>query len=440
MSRPGPAAPRAWAAAGLALGAAVRLAALTWPGTSDVPLFKAWAHAADTLGVTGVYGADVEWQRSWKKVNYPPLAVGLFAAVGRAYRALDPAVSDSATYTAFLKAPLLLADAALTALIYAALRRRRGSGVATVAALAYWLNPAVVIDGAVLGYQDPILALPAVAALLAAAGGRPALCGLCAVVAALLKPQAVLLAPALLVALLNDPRGAARAVSRAAAGALATAGLVLAPFAAAGALGRMVAAVGQLATHDMYSADAANLWWLVTWVKRAASQSGELGLQAWTAPVRILRISMAEAQGLPNPRWIGTALVLLATGWAAWRARKASELGLLAALGAFVVHAYFTLGVGVHENHLFLAVPLLALAAALRPALRGVLVALTAVTALNLDLLYGLGQGMDGALPRGLVGLDATVLLAAANLAALGWHAVVFAREARRPALAEGEG
>jgi hypothetical protein len=443
MSPRGPAAPRAWAAAGLVLGAALRLLALPWPGTSDVPLFKAWAHAADTRGLTGVYGADVEWQqRSWKRVNYPPLSMGLLAAVGRAYRALsdDPSVPDSAAFTVLVKTPALLADAGLAALLFWAVRRRWGTPPASVVALSYWLNPAVVIDGAVLGYQDPVLALPALVALLCAVGGRPALGGACAAAAALCKPQAVLLAPALLLALLHDPRGAARAVARAVAAALAVAGLVLLPFALAGALGRLAAAVGQLATHDMYSADAANLWWLVTWVKRAASQSAELGLQAWTAPVRILRISMAQAQGLPNPRWIGTGLVLTASAWAAWQARRSRDLGLLAALGAFVVHAYFTLGVGVHENHLYLAVPLLTLAAALRPAFRGVLAAVTAVTVLNLNLVYGFGQGLGGALPRGLTGVDATVVLAFANLAALAWHAAVLAREARRPAPAEAEG
>lgn len=428
-------------AAGLALGAAVRLVALPLPGTSDVLLDKAWAQAAAVVGVTGVYGTEIEWQgRSWRKVNYPPLALGLFAAAGRVHRALDPSGSDSATFTALIKAPGLVADVVLTALLFAAVRRRWGAPAATAIALAYWLNPAVVLDGAVLGYVDPVLALPAVAALLAAAGGRPALCGACAAAAFLVKPQAVLLAPALLVALTGDPRGAARAVARAGAAALATAGLVLAPFAVAGALGRLASGVGQLATHDMYSADAANLWWLVTWIKRAASQTSELGLAAWTAPVRILRISLAEAQGLPNPRWIGAALVLAAAAWAAWRTRRARDLGLLAALGAFVVHAYFTLGVGVHENHLFLAVPLLTLAAAGRPALRLVLLVVTAVTALNLNLACGFGLDVGGALPRGLTGLDATVVLALANVAALAWHAVVFGREARAPAFAEAEG
>lgn len=41
----------------------------------------------------------------------------------------------------------------------------------------------------------------------------------------------------------------------------------------------------------------------------------------------------------------------------------ALTLALLAG-AAFIVHAYFVLGVQVHENHLYLAVPLLAAGAA----------------------------------------------------------------------------
>jgi hypothetical protein len=430
MSPPGPRPVKPLLVAGLVLGAALRLLALPWPGTSDVPLFGSWAYAAATQGVVGCYGAEVEWQgRSWKKINYPPLAMATFAAVGHAYHAIDPSFSDGPLLRALIKTPAFLADAALAALLFAVLRRRQGERPAALATLGYWLNPAVVLNGSVLGYQDPLLALPSVAAVLAAAAGRPALAGSLGAVAVLLKPQAVLIAPVLLVAM-----GSWRALARSAAAAALTAAVVVTPFVAAGAAGRMVRAVAQLGTHDMYSGDAANVWWLVTWVKRAASQTDQAGIAAWTAPVRILRISMAEAQGLPNPRPFGTALVLLAAGWATWRARRGAELGLLAGLGGFLVHAYFTLAVGVHENHLFLAVPLSGLAAALRPAFRGPWLAVSAVTALNLNFIYGLGQGMGGALPRGITLVDATVLLAAANVAALAWHAVVLAREtAQRP-------
>src|SRR5262249_39305366 len=136
---------------------------------------------------------------------------------------------------------------------------------------------------------------------------------------------------------------------------------------------------------------------------------------------------------------IGIALTAMATGWALWRAHRVRELWLIAALAAFIVHAYATLSAQVHENHLFAAVPLLVLAAAGRPALRPICVLVSAIVALNLNLFYGFGEGIGYAFPRSATVIDATILLAVVNCAGLLWHAALFAREcstaaASRPA------
>jgi hypothetical protein len=101
-----------------------------------------------------------------------------------------------------------------------------------------------------------------------------------------------------------------------------------------------------------------------------------------------------------------------------------------AALGGFTTHAYATLSAQVHENHLYAAVPLLALAAAGRRAFRPVLVAVSAIFALNLNLFYGFGEGVGYALPRRITVIDATVVVAILNCVAFVWHAAVFRREA----------
>ena len=96
---------------------------------------------------------------------------------------------------------------------------------------------------------------------------------------------------------------------------------------------------------------------------------------------------------------------------------------------AFCVHAYATLSAQVHENHLFAAVPLLVLASAGRPAFRPIAIGVSAIVALNLNLFYGLGDGIGFALPRALTVIDATVWLAVANCFWLSWHARVLRRE-----------
>ena len=79
---------------------------------------------------------------------------------------------------------------------------------------------------------------------------------------------------------------------------------------------------------------------------------------------------------------------------------------------------------------MMLAVPLLALAAALRPGLRPLFDLVSAVVALNMNLLDGLGYGFGGGIPRGLLVIDLSVLLAVANVATLVWHGRIGAREA----------
>jgi hypothetical protein len=138
--------------------------------------------------------------------------------------------------------------------------------------------------------------------------------------------------------------------------------------------------------------------------------------------VRILGISQVVRLGYPNPRIGGTLLVAASAAWALWRARRSREQAVLLACAALVVHAYFTLGVQVHENHLYLSVPLLAGAAAALPRLRPVLAALSTVFALNLFLFFGVGRGWPLP-PRRLTVVDATVLLSAVNLVVLAWHA-----------------
>jgi hypothetical protein len=155
-------------------------------------------------------------------------------------------------------------------------------------------------------------------------------------------------------------------------------------------------------------------------------------LGAFLAPVRrILAVSTVEEIGLPNPRPFGTVLVLSTSAWGLWRIRHARDLALHALGAAFVVHAFFVLGVGVHEHHMMLAVPLLALAAALRPRLRPLFYVVSAIVALNMNVFYGLGYGFGWRIPRGILLIDLSVLLAIANVAALVWHGRILAREGR---------
>jgi hypothetical protein len=206
--------------------------------------------------------------------------------------------------------------------------------------------------------------------------------------------------------------------------------VVVSPFARAGTVPNLVAALRSVAEQDMLSGNAANAWWIVTWLIRGLDAVAGVGAwQAFTALPRILAVSVLTERGYPDVRPVGLVMMAAAWAWALWRARRGRDLWLLAGLGAFLVHAYFVLAANVHENHLLLAIPLAIVAAVGRAQWRHVAIALTAIHFLNLNLFYGFSEGVarNLAIPRPLTVVDAAVVLSMLNLVALAWHArVVF--------------
>jgi hypothetical protein len=448
-------------------GILIRAVALPGPGTGDLTVWKVWSYNAARHATGGMYGVGgtpperrvVEYAGATATVDYPPLALYELGAAGQAYWIWSHRHFPNATpLNAVVKLPGVAAEIGLTLLLFALVRRRLGEAAARLTALAYWLNPAALLDASILGYLDAQYVLPAVAALAAAAFGWPSLAGALIAAAILTKAQGLFVAPAVALALwtVGAPEKRARRLASAAAAGLACGAAIVAPVVIAGGWPNMVQALGRLATHDMLSANAANLWWVIGYLLRAWYSMHDMGLWgALTAPARILNISRVVELGYPNPRTIGVVLTVSATAWALWAAyksaiqstiqsairspRSAIDIWLLAAVGGFTIHVYATLSAQVHENHLFAAVPLLVLASAGRPAFRPIAIGVSAVVALNLNLFYGFGDGVGYALPRGITIVDLTVILALVNCSLLSWHARVLASQcstaaARRPA------
>jgi hypothetical protein len=434
---------RAQFAAILLAGALLRAVALPGPGTGDVTVFKVWSyHAArhDVADMYGVGGSPLEWRSlefdgAQAFVVYPPLVLYELGAAGQAYWLWSlHHFPNTAALNVFVKLPGLLAEIGLAWLLFVVVRARLGVTAARWCVTAYWLNPAALINASVLGYLDPQFALPAVGAIVAAASGWPAVAGALVAVAGLTKPQGIFIGPAVLIALWACTSRERRVVATAtaAAGGAAVIAVVLAPFVLSGGFPNFVQAMTRLAHHDMLSANACNLWWIVGYVVRVRHSMHDMGTwAAITAPARILGISRMVEIGYPNPLMIGTALTVGTVAWSLWIAGRSTtfDLWLAAALGAFSFHAYATLSAQVHENHLFGAVPLLVLAAAGRPAFRPLCAVVSAIVALNLNLFYGFGSGVGYALPRAMTVVDLTLIVSAINCAALCWHAVLLRRE-----------
>ena len=119
---------------------------------------------------------------------------------------------------------------------------------------------------------------------------------------------------------------------------------------------------------------------------------------------------------------LSTAVML----WAFWRARRA-PLAVVLASCVVAIHAYTVLSVQVHENHFYLALPLIAAAGTLLPRMRAPYALASGVCLFNLLIFQGLGR--DYMLPlRRLTIIDASVILSFVNIGALVWHAQRFAR------------
>ena len=423
--------PRRFAAA-LVLGLVVRVATLPLPGHDDVVLWKVWSYAAthDVLGMYGVGGTPptrgvVRFRDTAVTVDYPPFFLYEWAIVGGTYRALFPKYPNTLALTVAVKLPSLIANLALTAVFFVVVRRASGRvEPARWAALAYWLNPATIVGGEMLGYVDPLYFLPAIGGIALASFGRPLPAGVLVAMAVATKPQGILVGPAFALALWQG--GGVRAVVSAAATFCGTLAVIVLPYYVHDALPNMWLAFGSFdERRDTMSAYAANVGWIINWWLRSRMGLPDVGFpRAFLRFVPVpLSITRFRALGYPNPRPIGRIAIIAATAWAMWVTRRRKELAFAAALGAFTVHAFFVLGTGMHEHHQLLEVPLLVLAAALRPAFRTLYFVVSGIVALNINYVYGAGNGIGWAVPRMITGIDLSVLLSLFNVGVLIWFA-----------------
>jgi hypothetical protein len=425
MSAPG----RRWLLVALLIGFAARLAALPLPGTRDVLDWKATAFVASTdlLGVYGRGGSPPEerrllWDRAYATTEYPPIDQLEMAIVGRVYRFFDPEFRDSALLSALIKLPGLIAEIVFVVALLTWGRRVLGEP-AVWAALAFWLNPAIWLAGAVDGYLDAQMAVPAALAFLAVFDRRPRLAGVLLGIAILTKPQALFIVPILAVMLAR--RNGRTQLAPLISAALASVGVAVAaflPYALAGTLPSLLRALQRFGEHDLVSGNATNLWWLLTWAAGSFVRLAELGWAgALSRPATMVRISMAVSQGIPNPRTVGLLLTIASIGWGVWRCRRGVSAPVGALVGAWCVIAYFMLAGQVHENHSYLALPFLAIAAGALPQLRRLYWLISAAFVLNLYLFYGLGETLPPVIARHWTFVDMSVLLSVVYLGLAIW-------------------
>lgn len=382
--------------------------------SGDITHYVYWTRLVTFGGVQSAYAGT--WPETY--AVYPPLSLYPYQVVGSVYRwTQDPSFDiDRAQASLWLREAIklvalgwhLLAASAIFVLL------RRGAATEREAALAaslYLVNPAALYDVAHWAQPDGAHALFSVLAIGLLSSGPVWAAWVAMAAAAFAKPQAWSILPLLGVATFRAHGGVglARGI---AAGAVAG-GVISMPFLLTGHLGELLTLPATVSSvMPVVSADAHNLWWLVV----QARGQDPLLLQDATRALGPLTYRMLAA-GLV------TAMLLFSI-WLAWTSRV--SLAEAAALG---VLGWFTFTTQAHENHLFFALPLLALAWPSRPALL-VPFGVISVTLLANMLLHDqlvlemLGRGLQDPLVERLRLVNAALNV----VCCLGWSLVAALR------------
>ena len=426
-----------WTASALVAAAVfgvwVRCVFLPSAGAWDTEYWKAWTARAASSGIARVYGdedavpegrfvaqlrgKEDRWAATYHgktyNVDYPPLAMALWRGSWAVVRSAVPSLETGEAENVAVKLPAVCGDLAAAALLFFALgRTRRGLAVAAL----YWALPVSWLSSAVLGFLDGAYVPFAALALVTASAGRAGTAGALLAVAALIKPQAVLVIPAAAAATF-----ASRAsVLRAAVSGLLVTALALLPFFIAGTLAEAVVHMTNVVFQERLSGGFPNPWWVLGHVVSVAEGHASFSSAVDYAPL----------SGVPFPaRNVGAALFLLAAVFVFVRARAVPGFRAAALAGAVLMLSYGILGIGVHENHPHLLFFLLALTGLPTKRLAVIGSLLSSLYVVNLLFLSGIGRFYGLRYPdlepvtRALAslrlapGVDVTLVLALANTA-----------------------
>lgn len=422
--------PRRTLIALIVAGALVRILVMPLPGTPDVPALKVWSYGA-VQDFSGVYGAggtplerrEIHWGEQTGTVTYPPMSIIELTVAGHIYQAIRPDYTDTTLLTVLIKLTGLLSETIFVVFLLTWGRRAMGAAAAEWAAMAFWLSPGIWFTGSALGYTDAQAAVPIVLALIAALANWPVVVGVLAAVSVLTKPQAVFVVPVIAILIIRrTPAPDWRGLWRAAASGVLTTLALFTPFIIRGSVPNVMQAMSRLFKHDMLSAQAANLGWIGTWLLRVGYAVPDIGwYRALRNRIGILSITRVSELGYPNARVVGTMMTLTALGWAMWRTSRGVSRSGAAALAAWSLYAYFMFGAQVHENHLYIALPVLVLAAAELKTLRSAFWVLSAIVTLNIYLFEGLGSGHPPLIDRRWTVVDMSVLLSVINVCVFIW-------------------
>ena len=310
----------------------------------DLPVLARWSMAAQQHGWLNLYATS--------DANYPPLGTAMISSTAAAFGILRPNVAIVAgdpLWLLLLKLPAILSDTLLAILVAITARRRNALWVAATV-----FNPALIIMSAWWGQLDSVVVLFAASAILAVTTDRPFIAGVLLATATLIKPQGIIVAPIVILAM-DAQKNPLRRTADLAAGSLITTLITVAPFIATRQLQLVMArSIALIASPGWPTVNALNLWYLLT--NGVANWAFDSRLITPDTTPIIFGLSMRAMGILVLLVWTITVLVLT------WHSRHETGVWFLAS--ALLVCGIFLFPTQVHERYLLGALPLALLYAA----------------------------------------------------------------------------
>ena len=299
----------------------------------------------------------------------------------------------------------------LTALLLAFWGRDRGH----MAAVLYLLTPAVFLISPILGYQDTIMSFFILAALIAAEKKKYLIVGIAASLAVFTKQLAVMPMFGLgILILFTTPW---RSITKAIFGFSVSTLAILAPFITTGTLVAYFQAQGLASVHTMMSAQNPNFPWLISVISRINS-FGIFNEKSYSAlPYQIDNQMWRQRIYL---LFAALTIAVILIYFAHWSNKIGRKNVCPLYMGAIAISAYNLFGFGVHENHVFMSIPVL-FALANSRINKKIYVAASMALGLNLLATGGLGRSFSNFPLLAIENSFAYSSVGALCLAAYGW-------------------
>ncbi len=154
----------------------------------DISLFKSWGNLMNTSGINNVYYQNHSY------LDYPPIYLYILSVID-SIKNLFSLSYDSAIYTFLIKLPSILADMAISFMVYKLAKNRTGKTNALVLSMAMTLNPLFIMNSSIWGQVDTLYALILIISFIYLKRNKPLLAGVFCGIGLLFKPQMLIFIP-----------------------------------------------------------------------------------------------------------------------------------------------------------------------------------------------------------------------------------------------------